>query len=411
MDQNIVSIVVQNSGCDDPLLKKIQQNLNMDQRDIFIKSFYCYMNYHSTNDYPINLEDVFKMIGFANKENAKRTLRNNFTMDEDYKKLLVRTDEEVPNIKDGKNIGGGGLNKEDIMLNIDTFKNLCMLAKTENGKQIRKYYIKMEEIMMEYTKEQFVLQLKEKEQREIQYKNQLELKELELQHYKQKIYEEIDKHQHVYVIKTDGGGYKVGKTKDDITKRIKGLQTGNVNNIEIIFDFHTSNADLLEKMAHYVLDRYRCNSNREFFDCDIGYIKNTISILGKTLDTLRSSFQHITIDDLLNRLNYKMNVQPLTFSTRGEVMIQPPDYNDDFYKFLEKHIVYKKDSMLSLKHVCESFLNVTNPHSRISALYKIQIENYIKLKYNSIVDSYYKDSTLHGERYKGWLHLKFEEII
>ena len=34
-----------------------------------------YMNYHHTNDYPINLEHVFKMIGFANKENAKRTLK------------------------------------------------------------------------------------------------------------------------------------------------------------------------------------------------------------------------------------------------------------------------------------------------------------------------------------------------
>lgn len=265
----------------------------------------------------------------------------------------------------------------------------------------------MEEIMMEYTKEQLEVNkslLLEKE-------HQLELKELELQHYKQKIYEEIDKHQHVYVIKTDGGGYKVGKTKDDITKRIKGLQTGNVNNIEIIFDFHTSNADLLEKMVHYVLDRYRCNSNREFFDCDIEYIKNTISILGKTLDTLKSSFHHIKIDDLLNRLNYKMNVQPLTFSTRGEMIIQPPDYNDDFYKFLEKHIVYKRDNMLALKEVCESFLNVKNPHSRISALYKIQIENYIKLKYNNIVDSSYRDSTLHGERYKGWLNLKFEESL
>jgi len=406
MDQNIVSVVAQNSGCDDPLLKKIQQNLNMDQRDIFIKSFYCYLNVNQKTDFVIELENVWKWLGFSRKEECKRVLTKYFTQDVNYK-IVLRQPAENPNT----HINVGGRPKEHILMTINTFKKLCLKSNTKKADEIHDYYIKMEEIMMEYTKEQFVLQLKEKEQREIQYKNQLELKELELQHYKQKIYEEIDKHQHVYVIKTDGGGYKVGKTKDDITKRIKGLQTGNVNNIEIIFDFHTSNADLLEKMAHYVLDRYRCNSNREFFDCDIGYIKNTISILGKTLDTLRSSFQHITIDDLLNRLNYKMNVQPLTFSTRGEVMIQPPDYNDDFYKFLEKHIVYKKDSMLSLKHVCESFLNVTNPHSRISALYKIQIENYIKLKYNSIVDSYYKDSTLHGERYKGWLHLKFEEII
>jgi hypothetical protein len=60
------------------------------------------MNYHPTNDYPINLEDVFKMIGFANKENAKRTLKNNFTKDEDYKILLVRTDERVHGLKISK---------------------------------------------------------------------------------------------------------------------------------------------------------------------------------------------------------------------------------------------------------------------------------------------------------------------
>ena len=27
------------------------------------------------------------------------------------------------------------------MLNIDTFKNLCMISKTEKGKEIRKYYL------------------------------------------------------------------------------------------------------------------------------------------------------------------------------------------------------------------------------------------------------------------------------
>ena len=58
------------------------------------QSFYCYMNYHPTNDYPINLEDVFKMIGFAHKKNAKRTIKSNFTKDEDYKTLLVRKDEQ-----------------------------------------------------------------------------------------------------------------------------------------------------------------------------------------------------------------------------------------------------------------------------------------------------------------------------
>ena len=30
------------------------------------------------------------------------------------------------------------------MLSVDTFKNLCMIVKTEKGKAIRKYYVKLE---------------------------------------------------------------------------------------------------------------------------------------------------------------------------------------------------------------------------------------------------------------------------
>jgi len=110
-----------------------------------------------------------------------------------------------------------------------------------------------------------------------EHQQQLEAKEQELLSYKEKTYEEIEKTGHIYVIKTDGGT-KVGKTKDAVNKRIRGLQTGNVNNIEILLDFKTSNPDLLEKCAHYILDRYRCNSNREFFDCDINYIKTIVEI-------------------------------------------------------------------------------------------------------------------------------------
>lgn len=48
------------------------------------------MHYHPTNDYPINLENVYKMIGFANKGNAMKTIKNNFTKNEDYKVTLLK---------------------------------------------------------------------------------------------------------------------------------------------------------------------------------------------------------------------------------------------------------------------------------------------------------------------------------
>ena len=91
------------------------------------------MNYHPTNDYPINLEHVFKMIGFANKGNAMKTIKSNFTKDEDYKIVIFRTEKNL----------NGGRPIEDIMLNVDTFKNLCMIAKTEKGKQQLQYHYQL----------------------------------------------------------------------------------------------------------------------------------------------------------------------------------------------------------------------------------------------------------------------------
>jgi anti-repressor protein len=91
-----------------------------------------YLNY-SSDEYPINLEDVWKYIGFSNKRNAKRTLDNNFTLDEDYTVTVLPKEH-------------GQFTTETVMMKIDTFKNLCLLSKTEQGKRFRKYFIKMESV-------------------------------------------------------------------------------------------------------------------------------------------------------------------------------------------------------------------------------------------------------------------------
>ena len=49
----------------------------------------------------------------------------------------------------------------------------------------------------------------------------------------------------------DSGMFKIGVTKsEDITKRIKKLQTGNANEIICIHKFHTNKPFKLEKMLH-----------------------------------------------------------------------------------------------------------------------------------------------------------------
>ena len=153
------------------MLDELKLNFTENEIQWYMANFYCFLHYHPTNDFPINLENIFKMIGFANKGNAKRTLENNFTIDEDYK-IIYRKDQLLPTEK----LNGSGLLYETIMINIDTFKSLCMIVKTDKAKEIRKYYIKLENTynkMINQEYKEYKLLLEQREQ-------QLLLKDTEL---------------------------------------------------------------------------------------------------------------------------------------------------------------------------------------------------------------------------------------
>jgi hypothetical protein len=101
------------------MIDKLETNFTEFQSRWFIANVYAFLMYHSTKDFPINIDTIYKLIGFANKANAKRALINNFTKDEDYKI-------NINNDKDGKGVfilrdeNLGGRPDETIMLNIDT---------------------------------------------------------------------------------------------------------------------------------------------------------------------------------------------------------------------------------------------------------------------------------------------------
>ena len=121
------------ADCKSKMIEILNTEFTDEENRWYIANLYIFMNYHPTEDFPINLETLVKLVGFAHKKNAKRTLENNFTKDEDYKITVLPKEH-------------GQFATEEIMLNIDTFKNMCMLVKTEKSKQIRKYYVKLENI-------------------------------------------------------------------------------------------------------------------------------------------------------------------------------------------------------------------------------------------------------------------------
>lgn len=164
INNNSISLTVQTR-----LTEAITNEFTDEESNWYIANLYMYMNYHPTDEFPINLDNILKLIGFAHKKNAKRTLENNFTEGEDYKIIKLPREQNqnaaAPYGAAGsKNIGGGGLNHETIMLNVDTFKHLCMLIKTEQGKKIRKYYVKLENIYNQLVREELQNKILELEQ-------------------------------------------------------------------------------------------------------------------------------------------------------------------------------------------------------------------------------------------------------
>ena len=205
------------------------------------------------------------------------------------------------------------------------------------------------------------------------------------------------------------------KTKDAVKKRIKGLQTGNMNDIQVLLDFKTSNADLLEKTVHYILERYRCNSNREFFDCDVEFIKTVVETVGKVVDTLKSCYQQITREEILAKLSENgININLETTKYEKEIMYENKESNtivlkeeSELYNWLNNNIEPTKNGILRLKKIRELYLNTDNVHAKLSNKIRLEIESWIKTRYKNL-NYQYKDSCLHGERYRGWVGLKLK---
>ena len=203
-----------------------------------------------------------------------------------------------------------GRHIETILLTINCFKKFCLKASTDKADKIYDYYIKMEDIITKYIENKNneilyetnqMLELKNQEIKEIKEKNE------ELNNIKKNIkYEEVEKKQYIYIFSTDKPYiYKVGHSKD-VQKRKNSLQTGNVEDIITLETYPTSDSELLEKIIHNILDSYRYKSNREHFFCNLEYIKLIINITGCVLDTLRSTYEHITKDELLQKINDKL---------------------------------------------------------------------------------------------------------
>jgi len=152
------------------LLDKIKSKFSEFEQQLFISSFYCYLNYDKTVDFVIDLDDIWKWLGFSSKQNAIKLLEKHFKVDEDYNNLVLNL---VDKHKKGND---GGHNIKKILMNIRCFKSYCLKAGTKKASQIHEYYMKMEETVQEVVDEESTelrLQIIEKDKQIELHKSEL----------------------------------------------------------------------------------------------------------------------------------------------------------------------------------------------------------------------------------------------
>ena len=143
-----------NANNNNKLLEKVKINFTEMEQQLFISSFYTYLNYDKTADFIVDLDDIWQWLGFNKKFNAIRLLEHFFVLNKDYKKL-------APPLGGARLCSYGGHNIQKFFLNIKTFKSLCLKAQTKKADEIHEYYIKLEELINEVLEEE-ALEMKNK---------------------------------------------------------------------------------------------------------------------------------------------------------------------------------------------------------------------------------------------------------
>lgn len=290
-------IVGLSSDYNSKLIHKIKAQFTDDQQKLFVASFFSYLNYNAKTDFVVDLDDIWKWLGFSRKDPAKRVLEKHFSHDVDYK--IKR--KAAPQFGGAgiENQGGSGLNKEQILMNIETFKTLCMLCGTHKSKEIRKYYLKLEEIVQDIVGEEATglkLKLEQQSNRIEQQSNRIEQMKTHVKNVDQTqkhnlLLQEFSKVCNiVYIVLvkqfTDRTYViKIGESRSGLLHRYNEHKT-NYPDCIILECFSVKRSKDFESFLHSQLKQHRYTQlpgherERELFlvgkELSLGYIKNLI---------------------------------------------------------------------------------------------------------------------------------------
>jgi hypothetical protein len=380
---DIVKLIEKNSltrlskDYESKLINKIKTNFTDTQQQLFVASFYCFLNYDSKKDFVINFDNVWKWIGFSRKDSAKKLLEKHFTIDIDYKvqKLAPPIDgasfedetvaSEVAEASFEDEILHGGQNKEIITLTINTFKKFCMKANTKKADEIHEYYIKLEELLQETVNEEtnelrLQLQIKDEENEENEKillgKNQ-RIKQLENKILKRQSRLDCDDKNYIYIITTEvhiqDRIYIIGRAVDLPARLTTYNKTMEHNVVYCKSCKSREQMNIIEIMILLKLDKYRERTNRDRFilplDADISLFTDIVNSAIKWFDDIQD-YVHIydnidiglTNEELQQKFSYEI------IESEEEIKNKRKEYKkqyrvDNLQKITEADIEYRQD--------------------------------------------------------------------
>ena len=177
------------------LITKIKNIFTDFEQQLFVSSFYCYLNYNKNLDFVVDLDEVWKWLGFTQKIDAKRLLEKNFIVGIDYNLSLGKSKASVNEEKPANLVANqncklktkdekwGGHNKQSIFLTVKCFKSMCLKAQTKKAAEIHEYYMKLEEVLHDIVEEEtdeLRLQLEQKDNVISEIKETTEKEKLQL---------------------------------------------------------------------------------------------------------------------------------------------------------------------------------------------------------------------------------------
>jgi hypothetical protein len=141
----------------------------------------------------VDLDNIWKWMGFSQKIRASELLEKHFTINIDYKLVLFLEKASVnqEKIKSSEEKWGGH-NKKTILLTIKCFKSMCLKAQTKKASEIHEYYMKMEEVLHDIVEEEtdeLRLQIEQKNNIILEIKETSEQEKISLQQANQKTLE------------------------------------------------------------------------------------------------------------------------------------------------------------------------------------------------------------------------------